>query len=367
MEERLSSRNSLVAVTRHFFQFRDPSSVVDFSDFLYNNEDLEIALSNALGDKGILVAQLGYADHPNQPPSVYGKERRILAFRSGLAKVGFRSMMEYDEAHCRLDSPWMYLIAMKSRESRTSWFASEAVVTLAMQQRTLPTKDGESPFYFFDASTMMTFQHPSRIVENIWCISEGRDVCQWHGFDPEISNYPLTSFERIKTPNESLETYTKVSISSGSYVGLETSVHSIFVQTSTVMLIQMAVKALEHGSLDTLYDTIAVGSGMEGEDKVSCGFWNMLSSFLILISLWQVCRNVLIAQGQPGTSVNHELPAFLSRQCHLENDVSQKMQLVYDPYSDRQLTGSLPLFLSSRDIGEGESVFADHFSCANHL
>jgi hypothetical protein len=56
-------------------------------------------LSNALGDEGILVAQLGEADNPTDPPSKYGKESRILAFRKGLENVGFQNFVEYDEAH----------------------------------------------------------------------------------------------------------------------------------------------------------------------------------------------------------------------------------------------------------------------------
>jgi spermidine synthase len=74
----------------------DPTSVVDFSDMLYDNEDFAGAISNALGKEGVFVLQVGEGDDEDDPPEVYGNERRLFAFRQHLLENGFRTVTEYD-------------------------------------------------------------------------------------------------------------------------------------------------------------------------------------------------------------------------------------------------------------------------------
>jgi hypothetical protein len=89
----------LIPAFRFLSHISDPASFVPFSDLLYGDDDLDQAFANSLGDDGILVVQIGEGDEMSDPPSVYGLESRILAFRKGLEKAGFESVTEYVEAH----------------------------------------------------------------------------------------------------------------------------------------------------------------------------------------------------------------------------------------------------------------------------
>ena len=56
------------------------------------------AFSNALGDDGIFVVQVGESDTALDLPSEYGAENRLLTFRQHLIDIGFRDIFEV--------SPW---------------------------------------------------------------------------------------------------------------------------------------------------------------------------------------------------------------------------------------------------------------------
>jgi spermidine synthase len=73
----------------------DPSSVVEFSDLLYDNDKLMAAFSTALGEGGIFVVQVGESESPRDDrPSDFGKENRLLQFRQHLIDMGFLTIVE---------------------------------------------------------------------------------------------------------------------------------------------------------------------------------------------------------------------------------------------------------------------------------
>lgn len=55
------------------------------------------AFSNALGDDGIFVVQVGESDSPADLPSDYGSENRLLTFRQHLIDIGFHDIVEVRE------------------------------------------------------------------------------------------------------------------------------------------------------------------------------------------------------------------------------------------------------------------------------
>lgn len=73
------------------------------------------------------------------------------------------------QIHSGFTEPWLFLAAGKSRKSKSNWYASEAAVNYKIKQRSVNTKDGESPFLYFDGATMMNYRYPPKASELVFC------------------------------------------------------------------------------------------------------------------------------------------------------------------------------------------------------
>lgn len=213
----------------------DPNSEVEFSDVLYDNEEFSIALSNALGDQGILVAQLGQTDCIDDPPSSYEGSLQD-AFIESLINKGMQSIAIYEEIHGRFMAPWKYMVAMKDKKSRSRWMMTDAELQRDIYNRL----KGDNHLKFFDGGTMKTYEFPSRVLESKWCMDH-LDVCsQGHGYDPTILDAPRSLFD-VKISNVTnggRGVFSNDFIRSGSYIGLSECVHSIFVPPKTYAVLE---------------------------------------------------------------------------------------------------------------------------------
>lgn len=202
----------------------DPSSVVEFSDFLYKSDELAFALSNALTTNGILVVQVGEYQSFSDAPPQYQRNGDVVisSFMPLLKKHGFVKARTYEDFHGGLGSPWEYNAYFKDNATSKAWLANEAVVNLEITKRLASSKSGQSLLHYFDGATMQSFMYPSRADEEAHCRATPKPVfCeQGHGFDPER---PHTSSLDIGKVTHALN----VSFLNGSYVALDSSVHSI--------------------------------------------------------------------------------------------------------------------------------------------
>lgn len=202
------------------------------------------AFSNALDDEGILVAQVGEADDVDEPSGAFFPDDNFESFLKGLQEAGFESIIDFDEGHSRFDDQWSFLLATKDSDARAAWFSNGAEIQLAINCRTFKTKDGTIPFRFFDGASMMQYQFPSRVVETTFCRGmpcEGR-----HGYDPEVVNVPVSSFE-VKPSiiaHGGRGVFAKEFIPKGSLIGLDECVHGMFSPSNTVDLMEEAGKVL---------------------------------------------------------------------------------------------------------------------------
>lgn len=219
---------------------RDPSSVVDFSDLLYDNEDLAEAFSNALGDSGVFVVQIGEGNAANDPPEDFGNDSTLIAFRQHLTENGFQSIVEYAEPHCGFGHPWSFFAAFKNNENKARFFNDQAMVDLEIQRRLLPSKSGAVPLRYFDGATMATYQNPSRLVENAWCGTEDADCGDGHGFDPYVGNLSTES----KSVNES-------GLDVG-FIGLDEAVQSAVVLPMSYKLVKTSNIPMLHNVSNAL-------------------------------------------------------------------------------------------------------------------
>ena len=133
-------------------------------------------------------------------------------------------IMSYDEMHGGFMAPWTYIIAFMDYYD-SNWMLGEASIDLELRRRAVATNDGSDlPFRFFDGATMIGYQYPSRVREELFCRGEPKPpFCDLgHGFDPERANIPTSDFEvrRSAILNGGRGLHTKVDIPEGSYFAL---------------------------------------------------------------------------------------------------------------------------------------------------
>ena len=245
----------------HLLFFRsDPNSVVEFSDLLYNNNNLMEAFSRALGDNGIFVAQVGEIDDIDDPPESLFPKDHFVSFVNGLENFGFESIVDYAEAHGRLIEVWSFVLAMKNSETRMNWFMNEAEMNLKIAQRSVRTKDGSLPFRYFDGASMMQYQFASRIAEETWCRGKAGVCSTGHGFDPEMTNAPLSSFEVKPSliPNAGRGVFATEFIAKGSVIGLGECIHGMFLPSTTFDLLREGAYKFD-GVISEFWDVVFWG------------------------------------------------------------------------------------------------------------
>ena len=165
-------------------------------------------------------------------------------FMEKLKDFDFIKIEDYAEGHGGFLGVMTFKIAFKCPSCFTQWHSNQAMIDLAIKERSVPTVDGNIKlFRFFDGATMIGYQYPSRVVENVFCreIPTPPYCDALHGFDPYTTNVRLSSLE-VKTsliPNAGRGIFTKIDIPKGSYIGLEEVSRNVIVMPETVHLIQM--------------------------------------------------------------------------------------------------------------------------------
>lgn len=240
----MTERNHANKYLSHsFVSYSDPSSVVDFSDVLYKNRDFVAALYNALTESGILISQVGedntYTDAPDHFTS---GGQSIMRFEELLEDEGFERIKHYSEAHANFLAPWAFMSIWKDISTSERWYGSQAQVDLAIRTRIYPTTDGSEPLRFFDGATMMSYQYPSRIDEEVFCrrVPKPSMCAEGHGINPDRKNAPISTFEvrPSKIPNAGRGIFFKESVPANTYIAVEESVHDIVVFPNQKRLLQ---------------------------------------------------------------------------------------------------------------------------------
>lgn len=241
---------------------RDPNSAIEFSDILFGSWELVEAFSNALGDDGILVAQIGEIDFPDEPVWEASEEEDpnddvLAVFIELLEESEFMSVTQYEESHCGFSSPWDFVLALKDNRHRATWLMNEAEMQLKLHTRLFRTIDGENSLKYFDGASFMNYQFPNRFVEDRWCRRYPSGCENGHGFDPELENVPLSNYKVIssKVANGGRGVETQSFIKKGTYLGINSCVNGIFVPSTTLEMIEDAGEVFsEHNGLwNTLY------------------------------------------------------------------------------------------------------------------
>lgn len=174
------------------------------------------------------MVQTGEVIHPVDPPARFRPNSPSAEFIANLHKAGITNFVKYEEGECGFYAPWGFLVGFKDEKTLATWYQSSADVEMKLHQRATRTVNGELPFKNFDGATMMNYQYPSRVEEEVHCRNGWSECDSGHGFQPERSNAQLSSFEVRKT-NDRHEFFAKEDLPAGSYIAANEAVHSLFV------------------------------------------------------------------------------------------------------------------------------------------
>eukprot|EP00539_Tryblionella_compressa_P016361 CAMPEP_0178849840 /NCGR_PEP_ID=MMETSP0746-20121128/20175_1 /TAXON_ID=913974 /ORGANISM="Nitzschia punctata, Strain CCMP561" /LENGTH=749 /DNA_ID=CAMNT_0020515109 /DNA_START=81 /DNA_END=2330 /DNA_ORIENTATION=+ len=228
----------------------DPQGLQDIVEALYTDDEFYQALFNGLSSDGILISQVGEGSWSDDPFYALGEDRHYGSFLKGLKSLGFYKITNYIEGGCGFFSPWGFVVASKQQNTLEDlWFQNEALINLKIRQRLVPTKQGDSPLFFFDGATMQTYQYPTRIDELLHCRNPvmPKNCRLGHGYDPSVGNVPLS--EVLKSVQRDDENFClHLNTPADSYVGLEALVHSVFMEPATIQVLAKSNK--QSGAID---------------------------------------------------------------------------------------------------------------------
>jgi spermidine synthase len=213
----------------------DPSTVVAFSDVLYKSNDLVKSLYNSLNPNGLFIIQCGPSPSLDEAPATHQRDDQVLSLLKNFESGGFDGLHAYDEAHGGFESPWTFFAVMKNRESRDSWFRNEAEVEWKIRKRAMRTSDNESPFRFFDGSTMMEWKNPNRIAAEVYCRLQPTPL-SCHGGILDRQN--LNALVSVENETVALENSTKMPS-----FGLHQWVNRVYADPSALRLVKGLMKS----------------------------------------------------------------------------------------------------------------------------
>ena len=253
-----------------FIIYSDPQNMVGFDDVTFTSNEFYESIYNSLTSDGIFVSQVGEMDLSD----AYSDELDPgLRFAESVATLGYVTVKLYTESYGRFFTPWQFMVAFKSYESKLNWYDNQAEIDLKLNERSFePLDDTDSLFHYYDGATHQTYLYTSRLVENKFCLSEKLpDYCEiGHGYDPDVQNIDIDSLEvRLsKIENAGKGLFVKKDFSAGSYVSIDSCVGGLFFLPTTARLIK-AVKQFQYwgqwARLESYIDGYAFGSDYFGD------------------------------------------------------------------------------------------------------
>lgn len=319
-----------------------------------------VAVSNSMTEEGILVSQVGQSVYAGDPPTEFTREATLeTSFIPQLAKHGFEKIKSYADMHGGFMAAWNFLLAFKDSSTLENWYANEALVDLAIRERVLATKSGESSLRYFDGATMNGFAYPSKLAENVFCLKNEKPphCSQGGGFDPGKQNSPISSFEvkESSIPAAGRGVYSKVAIPKGSYVAADEQVHGMLVLPPTRRTIKEMRMAASSSSVRwKVFESYFFGYGY-GSDFYGDASYNVDASILTFLN--HGCNGSNNVGWK--TTVTEETADLQQMPPELSNTFESE---VYNPFVDRNFLVMLNKLTTAKDIGPNEEIFDNFLS-----
>lgn len=151
----------------------DPEDDTEMSGNLYNDRDFISSLIKSLSPEGVLVIQIGTAATIYDPRPDFGiyKNRETL-FHLLEANEDVQALLIYEEEHCGFFEPHSFLIACKSVDCRSRWYARSDQIDYQIYDRIVSTRSRQPALVFYDGTTQHAYQWPKKGWEAIYCRRE---------------------------------------------------------------------------------------------------------------------------------------------------------------------------------------------------
>lgn len=148
----------------------DPEDATIISDMLYSDTNFLDSMVRSLSDDGAIVIQIGTAATIDDPQPEYGiyKNRENL-FRALENNDQVEAIFVYEEPHCGYLEPHAFLVACRTDQCRSRWYARADQVDFEIYSRITRTKSKERALQFFDGTTQRSYQWPKKGWETVYC------------------------------------------------------------------------------------------------------------------------------------------------------------------------------------------------------
>jgi len=210
------------------------------SESLYTDELFFTLLFQALSTNGIIIMKL----EKSQVAGMHSENLdRVTSF---LEEIGIESFHPYENG---LSDPWSYLVACKTKECRYNWQSNSAFIEVAIHDRVNTLNSGDSPFSFFDGSTMKSFQVPHKSFEKDYCRRDPVPVdCQVLSSYTNYINVPSSSFDVRQSTlgkNAGRGVFSAKNITKGSLIALEMVPNTIRIYPYSKDIVDIYVYLME--------------------------------------------------------------------------------------------------------------------------
>uniref|UniRef100_A0A7S4EJQ9 PABS domain-containing protein n=1 Tax=Pseudo-nitzschia australis TaxID=44445 RepID=A0A7S4EJQ9_9STRA len=342
----------------------DPQIQKTFVDTLYDGGPFLRSLPNALGENGIIIAQVGEGNTISSPSGEHSVDRNRIKFIETLVSLGFPTVRDYEETHSFFGNPWEFVAAFKDYDYKVDWYAESAMIDLKIRQRGMITTSGGSPFLHFDGATMKSYRYPSKSSEVSFCRfkSSATDCVNGHGFDLERDEVMLSSLEMKPSSlgeKAGLGVFAKNDIPRNSYIGLGELTSSIYISPHSFQFINKVSKS----------PWAYFSKDIETYTNVHGHFFSSQGKTEVFIDSTIQC---MINHGCVGTNnigYNMTVTETSADPLSIPEEVSSSykgMQFIYNPAKERQVR-----FYSSstphRDIKAGEELLDNYLGMTGEV
>jgi len=133
-----------------------------------DEDEFAFYLFELLDSDGIFAAQVG--DAPALRTAAHGDMEDRFDFIDSLQENGFVRIVDYEEGHLGFSNPWQFVIAFKTGEPNEAWdYTYSSWHNMHVDQRTLPSINGDSSLLHFDGAVMKGYSYPSKASGVVFC------------------------------------------------------------------------------------------------------------------------------------------------------------------------------------------------------
>jgi hypothetical protein len=245
------------------------------------------SIYRVLGTCGILALHASNIETTDNLPistrnTVELANEKVWSILDFLYEIGYSNLVDYMEEQRK------FLLVMKCNQTRSKWLWNEAEWSVQLHHREIPTKFLLS---FIDGASILQYQFPLRTVEESWCRKypvtrmETSSCLTGHGFDPEISDNPLSTFviQPSKAVNGGRGFYATQAIVNGSTIALGACVEGIHVPSTAFQHIIDGYYRMEQANISDFWEVTYLGF-IEGYGWISQDYASYFVSFLYLRS-----------------------------------------------------------------------------------